>query len=504
MTPDAAKSLLRSLSLDDTRGLFNAGLDLLDADLPELLIDTAAAAARRHPRDVRILQLLGLTSRAIGQSSLALDAFARAAALAPADPLLAHSHARAALEAGHAATALFEKAVRLAPADGSVHQGRAAAQLAEGNAGRAIADLEALVRENPLWIDGHRTLARLRGQEGEDPAAALDRALARLPRQADLHREKINIRLEARDLEGADVALRTALESIGAPVWLKETAAHIASERGDLARADELFTELGAPQSVELAAQRARHLVRANRPDVADSLIDHWAMRDPGRLLWPYRSLAWRMLDDPRWRWLDDQPSLVRSVDIAEAVGDIGQLANYLRELHNSRAAPLDQSVRGGTQTDGNLLLRDAPAIARLREAIMAAVEAYIGQLPPADANHPALPKARGPIRIAGSWSVRLVDEGFHADHVHPQGWISSAFYVAVPDTTAEGQARRDGWLSLGEARDLVPGLAPLQMVQPKPGRLVLFPSTMWHGTRPFPAGERMTVAFDIMRPRQG
>ena len=59
------------------------------------------------------------------------------------------------------------------------------------------------------------------------------------------------------------------------------------------------------------------------------------------------------------------------------------------------------------------------------------------------------------------------------------------------------------GWLSLGESRDLVPELSPLRLVEPRPGRLVLFPSTMWHGTRPFPSGERLTVAFDIAVPKQ-
>jgi predicted 2-oxoglutarate/Fe(II)-dependent dioxygenase YbiX len=43
--------------------------------------------------------------------------------------------------------------------------------------------------------------------------------------------------------------------------------------------------------------------------------------------------------------------------------------------------------------------------------------------------------------------------------------------------------------------------LLPYQFVQPKPGRLVLFPSTMWHGTQPFANGERLTVAFDMARP---
>jgi hypothetical protein len=36
-------------------------------------------------------------------------------------------------------------------------------------------------------------------------------------------------------------------------------------------------------------------------------------------------------------------------------------------------------------------------------------------------------------------------------------------------------------------------------MIRPHVGRLALFPSTLFHGTRPFSAGERMTVAFDVV-----
>ncbi len=59
------------------------------------------------------------------------------------------------------------------------------------------------------------------------------------------------------------------------------------------------------------------------------------------------------------------------------------------------------------------------------------------------------------------------------------------------------------GWLSLGECRELVPDLSPVRLIEPRPGRLVLFPSTIWHGTRPFPSGERLTVAFDIALPKR-
>ncbi|MDQ3144496.1 MAG: 2OG-Fe(II) oxygenase family protein [Pseudomonadota bacterium] len=39
--------------------------------------------------------------------------------------------------------------------------------------------------------------------------------------------------------------------------------------------------------------------------------------------------------------------------------------------------------------------------------------------------------------------------------------------------------------------------LEPIAAIAPAPGTLVLFPSFLYHGTRPFPAGERLSVAFD-------
>jgi ectoine hydroxylase-related dioxygenase (phytanoyl-CoA dioxygenase family) len=44
------------------------------------------------------------------------------------------------------------------------------------------------------------------------------------------------------------------------------------------------------------------------------------------------------------------------------------------------------------------------------------------------------------------------------------------------------------------------PPLAAARHVRPAPGKLVLFPSYMWHGTEPFTTDEsRMTIAFDVV-----
>ena len=182
----------------------------------------------------------------------------------------------------------------------------------------------------------------------------------------------------------------------------------------------------------------------------------------------------------------------------------LDQLADVLRSFHVAPGEYLDQSVRGGTQTDGPLLSRIAPEIQALRAAIVSAVEEFRAHLPPVDLKHPLLRERRDRrIRFSGSWSVRLKGAGYHANHVHPQGWISSALYVVLPERS-DGDASDAGWLKIGEPpAEFGADLPATRLVEPKSGQLILFPSWMWHGTVPFRTGERLTVAFDVKRPSE-
>jgi hypothetical protein len=66
--------------------------------------------------------------------------------------------------------------------------------------------------------------------------------------------------------------------------------------------------------------------------------------------------------------------------------------------------------------------------------------------------------------------------------------------YLSLPPGTGEA-----GWLTLGEPQQsLGAELGPDRTIEPEPGRLILFPSIRWHGTKPFDFGERMTIAFDV------
>ena len=65
----------------------------------------------------------------------------------------------------------------------------------------------------------------------------------------------------------------------------------------------------------------------------------------------------------------------------------------------------------------------------------------------------------------------------------------------APPDPTAPGA----GSLDLGRPPpDLRLDLPPMATLHPERGCCALFPSTLYHGTRPVTGGKRMTVAFDV------
>lgn len=199
---------------------------------------------------------------------------------------------------------------------------------------------------------------------------------------------------------------------------------------------------------------------------------------------------------------LYDYSNFVRVYDLnaPEGYADVtafnAALKGKLDELHVYQHAPVNQSLRIGSQTEMDLTLIDDPVLRAFFDAIDAPIHDYMERLG-GDASHSLRRRNRGAYRISGAWSVRLSENGHHVNHVHPMGWLSSAYYVDLPPTVnAQSQ---EGWIKFGQpALDL--GQEPEHVVQPKVGRLVLFPSYMWHGTIPFSgSATRLTLPFDVV-----
>lgn len=487
---------------DDTAALFALARRALAEGSEAEAAPVLAAAAARAGSDAQLWYHSAQLERAQDEHEAALAAFASAAALAPGDALTAYWRAYATLEAGLDAVALFEQAERLAPRNADVMLGMAAARFAVGDGARGVSDLAAMLAVSPGWIAGHHGLARLRCLMGEPQAAraSYDRAIAAYPRDPALWEGLVRMLVNGDRYPEAAEAIRRARAAVGDSLFLDANEAVALSETGDVAGADARFAAVGDRGDLGVAVRRVRHLLRTGRVEAALPLIERWAVREGWQPMWPYAAIAWRMTSDSRRDWLEGDSRLVSVVDLADRLPPLGQLAETLRALHLARGEPLDQTVRGGTQTDGVLFTSIDPVIRAVRAAVVSAVEAHIAQLPPPDPAHPTLRQRRDRrVRFSGAWSVRLAGSGWHTNHIHPLGWFSSALYVALP----EPGPGHEGWLKLGQPQDeLGLDLPPTSWIEPKPGRLVLFPSTMWHGTEPFAAGERLTVAFDVAPPR--
>lgn len=369
---------------------------------------------------------------------------------------------------------------------------------------------EALLRSlalRPSYADAHRDLAQLRWMRTGDTTAALAR-LAEAGQGSDLTLIAASVLEFAGDLEGAARRLAEALvrDPRNLAVRLAASNLDLALGRAASALAHARFAHAATPSpGSAVLAPLIQALLASGQASEALQRLAPWRQGAPDDQLGIALELtAWRALGDDRGRTMTDPSAVVGAFTLPTPAG-WPDLPSYLKDLrssleglHDLKTHPLHQSLRGGSQTSQSLLRSEDPAIAAFFGAIQGPLSSYLASLGPGD--DPLRRRNTGAGRPKAAWSVRLQPSGRHANHVHPQGWISSAFYVDTPIRAING-GEQAGWIRFGEPPFPVsPAQGPLHAVRPEPGRLVLFPSYLWHGTVPFETDEtRLTIAFDVL-----
>lgn len=386
------------------------------------------------------------------------------------------------------------------------------------NRGRALSQLRRLeeaeaafagaVAQNPVHIDAQVNLARLRFMLGDaDFARSLRASATAQPGNLALQVSLASVLKNAGQLERAEAQLRSALQVSGGIPELRGVLAQVLLEAGRLQAAEREAAEAAAARPEDPALIDTLVLVLLSRglPEDALPFIAAQRRREPQVQSWiAYEATAARLLGRETYRELYDFERLVKTYELEPPPGWPSihalnaALLQALRARHRLAVQPLDQSLRHGSQTTRNLLAEPEPAIQAILKSFEAPIREYQRELG-LDGSHPLSARNTSRARIFGAWSVQLHQAGFHVNHLHPEGWISSAYYVEVPEEVQDTQMK-SGWLKLGEPRFPVPGAVPERFVQPVAGRLVLFPSYMWHGTNPIrSAHTRTSIAFDVV-----
>ena len=500
---DAAEHFGKAFALEPKQ--FDHAVDqaiaLSNADRNEEALKVLGRIEKKGAKFAHYCSTRANAERGAGYHAKAAKWYDRALKIEPDRPKALVGRANVALERGEgSALKRFDKALTIDPGNPHIWLGKAQALDVEGNREGALTVMRQIVDQAPGFTDGLRYLAQLRHAGGEeDFASHYAEAARKAPQDPNIADGWCKV-LAALDLntEAMEVATQARKSSPAADYFALLEAIY-AGASGNHDRAESIFADLKW-SSHDRSLHEARHRIRRQEFDAAERLLDTVITDQPGDIgAWSLRDMLWRLTDDARAEWLHGQDGMVQLLPLAGRSRVIDEAITTLRELHENAPMPLGQSLRGGTQTRGTLFHRAESVLGDLHRAIHGTLEEYRKGLPPLDNSHPLLRHRDTPWRLAGSWSVRLTGGGdHHAAHIHPEGIISSALYLIVPEP-AEGPGQQ-GWLEIGRApNDLGLDLPPLHCIKPQPGHLALFPSTLYHGTTPFDANERMSVAFDVV-----
>jgi len=507
--------------------------------------DTAKAlltqAAKGDPSNPEIANNQGVLALQMGQIPRAEKAFRRALSIKPDFQQAATGLGRLLIDTKRweDAATLYGRLLASAPQDVTVRYGYATVQLELGAAEIAEAMFDALVSSgNDLpEIRFMRARARLELGRTEDALEDLRESYASGPSNICL-RVYAGALWMTEDHVGFEQLLANASEQPG----LLVTAADLYRQGGQAGKAIKVLQEargkyslpaeawtveataridLNEPQAAERAARECLAKDPQNRI-VKGSLITALLMQgmatealeftrpmreaEPDDQHWiACEATALRLLGSDRYAELVDLDRFVRpyKLPVPDGFDDIESFNQAFLEAldkwHLYKTHPLEQSLRDGSQTPRDLTTIDDPVIRSFVKALDEPIRQYMKDVG-SDDDHPLTARNTGNYKIAGSWSVKLHGGGWHINHVHPEGWISSAYYVLVPEETKKGDDKA-GWIKFGEPPfETSPATPPQKWVQPEAGLLVLFPSFLWHGTAAiYDNSIRVTAPFDAV-----
>ncbi|MEM9384068.1 MAG: tetratricopeptide repeat protein [Pseudomonadota bacterium] len=509
----------------------NLGIVLGALGEHERALTSLGEAKRLAPNDARTLSALGATLNALERPEEAERVLRELLQRVP-DHAIALHHLGVSLrlqERLDEAVQVLQDAQTAAPQRPEIVHAAATLAFDRGEHEDAERAYQRAIALRPDYVDAHETLNELYWQRGQ---------LERYGESyAEVHREHgwlspalsaawMRCLVLANRIEDALRVGREARETFGPQVatlrW--EAQAHRAVGRSSdmlkaLEEAVRVMPRGGADrrQAITLRQDLVEGLLREGEPQRADAIVDELlALAPDDQLSWAWRGTVWRQLDDQRYHDLQQDLRFVRAWQLPTPEGYdslssfLSAVTQTLQSMHQMVVRPLAQTLENGTQTPGRLLHKPDPVIQALRGAIASVLDEYVAELP-RDDRHPLLRRCTGRWRLSGSWSVRLQPNGFHVDHVHPAGWVSSACYISLPPNLGADRAQteqieapdRAGWIRFGRSSLALPERDGAERyVQPEPGLLVLFPSFTWHGTVPFhgsPKDFRMTAPFDAV-----
>lgn len=458
------------------------------------------------PAHPDVLTLVGIVAQRTGDAAAALAAFAQARAADPANPARLGNLAMALKALGRfdEAIAALSEADRLRPGHAVTLTNLGACLIEAERAVEAETPLRAALRGKPDHAEALNNLGIVlaRTGRGGEAISAYRQALTLRPNWAEAMLNLGDALRAAGDLaEARDLASIVARQQPGHQRAANQLAA-IAEAQGDPDGAIRFYRDaLERSFSHPVAHNLALALLR--RGDAQDALDLARRMIAESPSVTTPLALAFAAL---RGLERDEEATALASLDRALLVTDVASVPGFASQdaFHAALVSELTGHpslqyepeglvTRRGRQS-ADLVRSGTPALSGLLALAREQLAAHHARIVPDD--HPWA-AARPNDWSVTLWGTILSPGGAVESHIHAPNWLSGVYYPDLPSEVARGE---QGGFAIGCLPAALGGGAPLHRIEAKPGRMILFPSFLWHATLPFEGpADRISFAFDLV-----
>jgi tetratricopeptide (TPR) repeat protein len=437
------------------------------------------AAALRLARLQREMMALAQA----GQPRRALAACRELLALQPFRPDLLSFAGTLAFQLGDFgdAAALYRQALAVKPDAAELHYNLANALSESGRLAEAAAAHQQAITLRPDFAAAHHNLANALRALGRPEEAIESYRLELACRSTAAGERDLGIALhDLGRLDEAIAAYRRCLALPGHRVDVLSNLANALMEEGDARGALEVCDRYLAiePANIEAQALKALALHEVGQDDEARVLLDF--------------------------------DRFVRIIDFAAPPPGYPSLAAFNAalvdhiEAHPTLRVPRKDDPKyhhDALEITGELFAEPRGPMAAFETLMRDAVLDYIETIPRRPA-HPFIEQL--PQKwVFGCWATRLAGQGNLDPHIHFTGYIGGVYYPLLPDVVAAPDEGGAGWFELLRPPERFRcAAAPwVRRIQPREGRLLIFPGYFFHNTIPFTSTQRrISIAFDVMR----
>lgn len=508
---DGEAAIRKALKLkpNDRPTLHRLALLLQDLGQPAEAESTARTAIDHDENDPESWSTLGYLLNRQGRFAEAEGALRRSLKLKSAQGVAEHNLALALVATDRAddALACLERAAvqGVRGFEWHVNYGRTLIKLARFN--DAIEAFATAVTERPNDLDAQFTLARLRRLRSVPHYAEAITRAAHHAANPELHWLESDILRRSHRLSEAEERIRAAIKQFGRHPRLLNGLSQVMLEKKRFADAEATAMDaaVALPDDSPVVEHLVAVLLARGRTEDALPFIERWRSKKPLDQIWiAYQSSVLRALGQQDSAALNDYGRFVKLYDLSPPVGwdHIEQINAELKAALSPRMildhAPFEQEPDSGRCTTDDLNWSRVPVIQAILKQCVDVLPVYLSDVG-LDLVHPLIARNTGAAHIAAARAFELRDGGYQRSHVPRHGWISGVYYVAVPDALPE-VGTREGWLKLGQMPHSDPNSAPECLVQPRPGRLVLFPTSYWRAVHPVTtAASQIAISFEAI-----